>query len=198
MIDPNNIIKYDRNQYELEELILFLICVAGKKASTVVVMLDKFLTTDVSINPFGLIRQRKAEGNLRDHLEKVKFGQYNKIEKAFVQIAESNFDLKTCSKEDLMSIHGIGRKSASCFLAWTRKGEKVAMLDTHLLKWLMLHQAFIEVTVPKSTPSSKKVYDTLENFYLSHCENIGLDPTEYDLEIWRHYSNRLDKQKKTV
>lgn len=217
MINPNAIIDYNRTDAELEELILFLVCVAGKKASTVAKQLDLFLAS--AWNPFKvikfLINQEKKYpeyNHVMGRLRMYGFGQYNKLDRAFRELATSNINLRTCTLEDLMKIHGIGRKSASCFLAWTRKGVKVAMLDTHLLKYLRHVQntgdyklsgkimeepaltywlgGFGEVNIPKSTPSSKKLYDKLESFYLNLCLMAKKNPTEFDLEIWRRYANK--------
>lgn len=217
MINPNQIINFNRTGEELEELILFLVCVAGKKASTVAVQLDNWIkNSGVRTNPFAHIMIRdyipigENETVLLKTLKKAGFGCYSRLERAFRELANSNLDLRTCTKEDLMQIHGIGRKSASCFLAWTRKGEKVAMLDTHLLKYLKAVQEnlkmlvandllehvpvlqplgnYIDINIPKSTPSSKRLYDSLEQMFILICEAREVDPTEYDLEIWRYYS----------
>jgi thermostable 8-oxoguanine DNA glycosylase len=213
MIDPNNIINYNRSDAQLEELILFLVAVAGKKASTVAPNLDRFLYklgTDLIVNysPFEILRYKFfPHGDLHARLKNHGFGCQNRLNRAFKELAYSDINLRTCTKEDLTKIHGIGRKSASCFLAWTRKGENVAMLDTHLLKWvrqcqlgfsimpknhpLKYMEAYIkDVPIPKSTPSSKRLYDKIETFYLVYCQKMGLDPTEYDLQIWRQYSNK--------
>jgi thermostable 8-oxoguanine DNA glycosylase len=212
MIDPNNIINYRRTNEELEELLLFLVCVAGKKASTVSKQLELFLKTDVVVSPFNLIKVRNAEGLLRFHLERGRFGQYTKIGRAFRELANSGLNLKTCTNEDLIAIHGIGRKSASCFLAWTRRGENVAMLDTHILKYLREIKSYNlegidywkptvdklnSVNIPKSTPSNKRVYDTLEQAYLEICDIYGQNPTEFDLKIWKFYSQKFDKKSQT-
>lgn len=216
MVDPNNIIKYDRTRAEKEELILFLICVAGKKASTVSRQLNQFLLAPHE--PFLWVKMLIESGTLEQSLRMYRFGQYTKLTKAFTQIANSNLDLDTCTKEDLMKIHGIGRKSASCFLAWTREGEQVAMLDTHILKHLKhLQQVFPYypkghpeynarglrtmlhgVNIPKNTPSSKKLYDILEKAFLEYAKILHRNPTEVDLEIWKHYANGLDKQGENI
>ena len=212
MIDPNNIINFNRTDAELEELILFLVCVAGKKASTVARNLDFWLhgVDYMEATPFVLIRARDyvpSDGKnsvLYVSLKASGFGQHTKLERAFRELANSNLNLRTCTKEDLMSIHGIGRKSASCFLAWTRKGEDVAILDTHLLKFLrseqekykdapLFHSKVLQdVVIPKSTPTGR-LYDKLEKMYLDICKIYGKDPTEFDLEIWKFYSQGLDK-----
>lgn len=212
MIDPNNIIDFNRTETELQELILFLVCVAGKTAKTVSKQLNNFLGAieNTKYTPFDLIKVLDKHNSVELSLRICRFGQYTKLTRAFRELANSNLDLKTCSLEDLIKIHGIGRKSASCFLAWTRKDVQVAMLDTHLLKYLAkikfdlnnldfyhLHREAGEqeildllnsVAIPKSTPSSKKVYDTLEKAYLKICFFLGKNPTEYDLELWRGYA----------
>lgn len=218
MIDPNNIIDFNRTDAELEELILFLIAVAGKGADrTSKLIWQAFHAGKDKYSPFTYIRalDQVGEGGVRELLETLKIGNYTRLTRAFLEIAHSGMNLRTCTKEDLMKIHGVGRKSASCFLAWTRRGEKVAMLDTHLLKYLRYWQETYTVypkghpehnpfsastllhgiTIPKSTPSSKKLYDRLEQAYLAICRTLYKDPTEYDLEVWRYYSNGLDKKK---
>src|SRR6476620_3416446 len=230
MINPNQIIDYNRTDAELEELVLFLIAVAGKNADTTSKNLAKFLKAQSYPNyynsPFEFIRNIQTEkgavlkadkkgqliesrySNLAERLNAWGFGCQTRLARAFTEVANSGLNLRTCSLEDLMKIHGIGRKSASCFLAWTRKGVKVAMLDTHLLKWLRLKQEqarklrvnatgnieawrpFLELEIPKSTPTSKRVYDLLEEFYLEWCETTRNDPTEMDLKIWRSYANK--------
>lgn len=207
MLDPSNIINYKRTDAELEELVIFLVCVAGKKATTVVKQMEKAFGK----SPHSLFTQIRAldrkNSGLEDVLREHGFGQYTRLTRAFRALAYGNLNLRTCSLEDLMSIHGIGRKSASCFLAWTRPNQSLAMLDTHLLKYLRrVQEATInctlrlelrnisllkelkKVNIPKSTPSSKKLYDFLEQVYLRCADEMGLDPTEMDLQIWREYS----------
>jgi len=209
MINPNQIIDYNRTDVELEELVLFLIAVAGKNADTTSKNLAKFLKAQSYPNyynsPFEFIRNIQTEkgavlkadkkgqltesrySNLAERLNAWGFGCQTRLARAFTEVANSGLNLRTCSLEDLMKIHGIGRKSASCFLAWTRKGVKVAMLDTHLLKFIRDTLGYSDA--PKSTPSGKK-YDFYEKIYLDYCASQKLDPTKYDLEIWRSYANK--------
>ena len=187
MINPNNIIKYNRSVAELEELILFLVCVAGKKATTVAPQMEKFLSGKPKVNtPFEFI---KSQGNnvVNLGLRQQGFGCYTRLTRAFIELANSNLNLRTCTKEDSIKIHGIGLKSASCFLCWTRPNQRLAMLDTHLLK--EMKELGLADRIPKSTPSSKKEYERLENVWLSHCDALGVDSTTYDLEVWVRRSN---------
>jgi 3-methyladenine DNA glycosylase/8-oxoguanine DNA glycosylase len=92
-------------------------------------------------------------------------------------------NLKTCSIENLESIWGIGPKTARCFLMHSRKGMRVAGLDTHVLKFLGTKG----IAVPKSTPTGKR-YKVLEEAFLKLCDEVGKEPAEYDLEIWNKYA----------
>jgi thermostable 8-oxoguanine DNA glycosylase len=213
MFNPQSPISYDRTDAQLEELILFLVAVAGKNAETTAKLLDKFFYTDTAeVSPFMQIKgMDTVTGMVMERIKKAGFGCHTRLTKGFLQLAYSKLDLRNCSLDELMEIHGVGRKSASCFLAWTRKDVKVAMLDTHLLKYLnyirrtgdlmlkgikmdedeiytMLGDKFMDMEMPKSTPSSKKQYDFLENKFLSICLYLSMNPTEWDLEIWKYYS----------
>lgn len=189
MINSDNIINYNRTDTELEELILFLICVAGKPAKRTERLLGEFLN-GYNCSPFEVIRSLDECGNsdnLKNCIKHYGFGCYTRITRTFREITNSGLDLRTCTLEDLMSIHGIGRKSASCFICWTRKGARLAMLDTHILQ--ELKDRGIE-NVPKSTPTSKKEYNRLEKAVLEMADKEGKNPVEWDLEIWVKRSRR--------
>jgi hypothetical protein len=221
MVDPNNIINYNRTDEELEELILFLIAVAGKNAATTARQLDAFLQgagstpfnkvklydrpgvhgqfayhrhNPIRYDNFGIIDPAVAVryevrqyNDLPSALKAYGFGCQTRLARAFREVTNSGINLRGCSMAQLMAIHGIGRKSASCFLAWTRKYVRVAMLDVHLMKFIRDDLGHDEA--PKNTPSSRKQYDHYEKIYLDHCDKIGVNPTEYDLMIWKHYAN---------
>jgi thermostable 8-oxoguanine DNA glycosylase len=192
MINEQDIIKFDRTEEELEELILFLIAVAGKNANTTARMIEEFWIPTIS--PFETVRlwAEQGEEKFKAKLKKIGFGCQSRLVKAFTEIANSNLDLKTCSRDDLLKIHGIGMKSANCFLSWTRKGTKLAMLDTHLMKFIRNELGYKDA--PKSTPSSNKQYDKWEKIYLDHCAKKKVDPTEYDLKIWKRYAKRSNNK----
>jgi thermostable 8-oxoguanine DNA glycosylase len=56
-----------------------------------------------------------------------------------------------------------------------------------MLKNLRLHN--IE-GVPKTTPTSKKLYKRLENEVLNLARDAGMTPADYDLNVWNKYSIR--------
>lgn len=192
MINPEDIIRYNRTTEEEQELILFLIAVAGKNANTTSRLLHNLLTSIKGDTPFDKINKlaKKGQENFKEVLKSIGFGCHTRLARAFTEVASSGIDLKTCTLEDLMEVHGIGRKSASCYLAWTRKGVKVAMLDTHLLKFIRDYIGYKDA--PKATPSSKKQYEKWEKIYLDYCDAKNVDPTEYDLKIWVKYSTKAD------
>lgn len=192
MIDPSKITKFDCTEKELQELILFWICAAGKKATTVAKGLDlllkegkKLFNSDV---PFEIIRNFGS--SLPYKLKEHGIGCYNNKSKSMLQIAHSELDLKKCSADDLENIYGIGMKTSRCFLMHSRKNCNYAGLDTHVLKYM--RESGIDV--PKSTPTNKKKYIELERKFLEIAEKTGKSVAEFDLEIWNYYSSNKNKE----
>ena len=191
MIDPDNITRFDMSQTELQEFILFWILAAGKNAKTSAAGLDRFLVhgRDVfgPVEPFEIVRRFGSElpSVLRSH----GLGCYNNKAKSMLDLASRNFDLKTCTLEDLESVKGIGPKTARCFLVHSRPDCRHAGLDTHVLKYMRDSG----VDVPKSTPSGKK-YIELEKKFLEMADNSGKTIAEFDLDIWLKYSKASRKK----
>lgn len=178
MIDPQNITKYDRTQEELEELALFAICVAGKRADLTAQKVDAFLKLlnqkHPGVKPFRAIYQEGRQG-VYGLLQQVRMGQYNRISDAFMAV--SNVDMKCTGVVWLES--AIGPKTARFILLHSRPNQRYAVLDTHILAW-MRDQG---VKTPKSTPPAGDRYNQLEQEFLRLIGNR--DVAEVDLEIWR-------------
>jgi thermostable 8-oxoguanine DNA glycosylase len=196
MVNEQDIIKYDRTDNELQELVLFLVAVAGKNANTTAKMLDKFLSVYIDAekaSPYEAVKYRLSSKRetMEQQLKHMGFGCQTRLARAFKELANSTLNLRTCTRDELLAIHGIGLKSANCFISWTRKGTKMAMLDTHLMKFIRFELGHTDA--PIATPSSKKQYEKWEKVFLDYCEENNLDPTEEDLRIWRKYSNRGKK-----
>jgi thermostable 8-oxoguanine DNA glycosylase len=191
MIDPENVTNYNQTDKELEEFILFWVCAAGKNGRTAARCLDKMLTEHAARyqnnTPFAWILHAHALYNLPQVLKHYGIGCYNNKARSFHELAVAKFkgelDLRTCSASDLEKIHGIGPKTARCFILHSRKNAQVAGLDTHILK----HLRSLGYDVPKSTPIGKK-YLTFEKIVLSLAKEAGMTPAEYDLHIWNKYS----------
>ena len=137
--------------------------------------------------PFHWILSEHALFDLAQTLKYYGIGCYNSKARTFYELAVAKFkgelDLRTCSASDLEKIHGIGPKTARCFILHSRKNAQVAGLDTHMLK----HLKSLGYDVPKSTPTGKK-YLELEKVVLSLAKRAKMTPASYDLHIWNKYS----------
>ena len=216
MINPIDVTHFDRSTAELEEFLLFCVVVAGKTAATQAKLLHKLLYEYVVVlnkeeklyaahipgdidqlnsfydgrftedTPFSRIRFLIQRGILKDFIKASKLGQYNKIERAFQELVESDLDLRSCSIEQLEAIHGIGFKTSRFFVVHTRKNQSHAILDTHILKYMRDEMGISDV--PKSTPGNRKEYAKLESLFVQHCAEAKRNVAELDLEIWTKYS----------
>lgn len=190
MVDATNITNFKLNKNQLEEVILFWVCAAGKNGVTAAKCLDKLLlswdskakTLNPKPSPFQIIKHIDLVASLPQEMKKVGIGCYNNKSKTFLALANSDLNLKTCSVDDLEAIPGIGPKTARCFLIHSRENQKYAGLDTHVLKFLRDKGH----AVPKSTPSGKK-YKELEQIFLKYVEASGKSVAELDLAIWNLY-----------
>ena len=188
MIDPHKITNYSRNQNELEEFLIFCTLVPNKPALRTAQVLENLLSSiSKNISPFDKIRYLLKNNQLLSALQKFKTGQYSRIAKCLTQLANSNLNLKTCSTTDLEYVFGIGPKTSRFFLLHSRKNQKIAVLDTHILKFL--RQEMKISNVPKSTPSKNR-YRELESIFLSIAEKQSKSVADLDLEIWSKYSSQ--------
>ena len=171
---------------------MFCICVSGKSSEQQAVKLDKFLAPH-GVMPFGLIGFCHNQNTLRTTLEGVKLGQYTRICKAFVAIANSGLDLRTCTVQDLEKIPGLGLKTSRFFLVHSRPNQEYCVLDTHILRHM---REDLGIPTPKTTPTSPLKYYALEEKLLVIVRASGKSFAEYDLEVW---SKRvLDKKNKVA
>ena len=181
-MDPTEAINYNSSIEELEYFLIFSICVANKGAYRTAKIIDDLLS---GCSPFDRIRFLIETGQLDKSLREVRTGQYNRIGRALREIVEAGLDLRTCSVEDLLKIHGIGNKTARFFILFTRPNQRLASLDTHILKFLQ-DKGY---NVPKSTPSGKK-YKEIEELFLKEADKAGRSIAEFDLEIWKSYTRK--------
>jgi len=186
MINPTTITNYNRTEAELEEFLMFAILVAGKTAKTQAKKLEQFLSNCpyAKYTPFQHLEYLVKTNTLTAEMMQYKLGQYKRLLVAFLGILRFEGKLKSVTIEDLESIKGIGSKTARFFLLHSRKNVEVAVLDTHILKWLREqgHDA------PKATPSKKK-YAVLEKIFLTEALKRDILPADLDLQIWKSYAN---------
>lgn len=189
MIDPVRITDFNRTQDQLEELLLFCIAVAGKKASTTSIILEKFLNYGRKYfkkpaSPFQVIlRMAEKNSDFKEFIRSFGFGCVTMKSRGFIEAAQSGLDLKTCTVKELEEIHGIGMKTSRFFVLHSRKDAGIACLDTHVLKYLK----DLGYDVPKSTPPKGK-YLKIEKQFLELCKKLNKVPAVFDLEIWNKYA----------
>jgi hypothetical protein len=190
MIDPLRITNFSLSKYQLEEYLLFWITAAGKSAISSARGLEKFLLRGECLcrmrrrRPFETI-QRIGKSVLPKMMRESGIGCYNQKARSFWELATSALDLATCTTDDLEQIIGIGPKTSRCFIMHSRPNQRLAGLDTHILKFMR----DMGYDVPKSTPSGKK-YLELEKQFLELADKSGKGLAEFDLEIWKRYSQR--------
>lgn len=184
MINPHQITDYHRSDRQLEELIIFCMCVAGKRADTYAVKVDQFIQI---LAPEGsLFESIRSQSQvwLETALRAVKMGRYRDLSKGLYEIASQQLDLRTCSVHELESITGISRKTSRFFLVHSREGFESAVLDRHILHWLRE----LGYDAPLSTPGPTK-YQQLQEIFLRECRRRHKTPAELDLEIWKKFTS---------
>jgi thermostable 8-oxoguanine DNA glycosylase len=188
MIDPTDVTKFDRTDAELQEFWLFCLCVAGKTAVTQAKHLEAFLSAGRAEfpnfqTPFQVVAVLEQCGMLLDSIKDAKLGQYNKLSRAFSQSLGT--DLKTCTIADLEAIHGAGAKTARYFMLHTRANQRIACLDTHVIR----HMRDLGLTTQVGTPGGKK-YAELEKEFLKLADASGMSVADFDLHIWNTYAKK--------
>jgi thermostable 8-oxoguanine DNA glycosylase len=190
MVDPRYITNHNATDFQLEEMIVFCCCVAGKNAMVTSRLLDNFFKF-IGVSPSNLMPfegiSKYTNNHLSNILREIGIGCYNLKANCLLELSRSSLDLRTCGLDDLIKIKGIGFKTANFFLLHTRKEHRSSCLDTHVLSYLrdMGHK------VPKGSPQSKKKYLEIQDIFLSICDEKKVSPAEFDLQIWREYSGNI-------
>ena len=187
LIDPSNIINFNRDDDQLEAFWLFCVLVAGKNAQIQSRKLAEFLepANDQGVSPFDYIRELIQVGELDEKIREHKLGQYNRISKCFAQ--SINVDLRDCHISALENIFGVGPKTSRFFMVYTREHSEYAILDTHILKWIGSN---FNVRVPKNTPVGR-VYSKLEELFVFYAREVGQSIADLDLSIWKQYNKPI-------
>jgi thermostable 8-oxoguanine DNA glycosylase len=196
VIDPANITNYKQSHSQLEEFVLFWCFTAFHNAWSTARLFDKLLTdltlatvtTQKRNSPFINIRRylkKQGPNEFLTLLAKSGLGCYNRKSRTVRELAHSSINLKTCTAEDLEQVYGIGLKTSRCFLMHSRPNQRLAGLDTHILKFL--RDQGHEIPLKGGTPTGNR-YKELEEAFLQICDQAGKTPAQYDTEIWNHYS----------
>jgi thermostable 8-oxoguanine DNA glycosylase len=181
MVDPRNITRFDRTTAELEELMLFCVAVGGKTARVIAQALEEFLTAHPGSSPFDTIRRLQRDGGLDSAIRASRLGKHARLARAYAELVDGDFDLRVCSVDELETIHGIGPKTSRFFILHTRPNQQLAVLDTHILRY-MRSRGFRNI--PAATPTGRR-YKEIEAKFLALAAREGRDPAEFDLAIWR-------------
>jgi|TARA_B100001964_G_C13993261_1_gene491584 endonuclease III len=185
-INPKKITDFNRTKADLELFAIFAVCVAGKNSQQTADKVNYYFreieTPTKQLTPFEGIRAMKDIKMLGAWLQMTKLGQYKRIYRALLGLIK--LDLKTCTVEDLEAVHGIGPKTSRFIIMHSRPNQRLATLDTHILRW-MRDQG---IKTPKATPQSKKLYKELEDKFLTLCDKCAILPSQLDLKIWKQYS----------
>jgi hypothetical protein len=186
VVDPYAITDYARDGADLELMAVFCACVAGKKATMISGMVAEFLgDCAYSGTPFERIRAMAGGGTLEANLRRARIGKYGLLTRGLGDLATSGIDLRSCGAEDLERFRGIGMKTSRFFILHSRPGARVAVIDTHVLKYL---RAIGAEKVPDTIPTGKD-YLRLEAVILGEADRLGLTVADFDLKVWTWFAN---------
>ncbi len=171
------------SQPEAQYRLLYTVVVAGKSAEFARAAMQRFFAKSEGAWPYDWIKLLDSLGQLEAEMKSARMGCYSRLTRSFREIATAGIDLMTASPEDLEKCHGIGPKSSRFAIMWVRPQERVAALDTHVLKWLR----FLGHKAPKSTPSGAE-YARLEGIFIEEADRRSLNPRMLDAMIWEHAS----------
>lgn len=178
------------NDEVVETFALFAMLVAGHSAKGTMNGLGRFFQAGPKLegeSTFAYVRRLDAEGRLEPVLKTGGFGNWKKNIPGVRDLASrSAAFIRTADLFGLMTIHGISWKTASFLLAYLR-GEKVAVLDTHILQYL----ASLGYEMPKTTPQSRRKYEAISAIFFAEAEKRGTTPAALDLQIWTERSKYL-------
>jgi hypothetical protein len=192
LVDPINFTKYDRTNVELEAVAIFSVLVAGKSALPTARALHKLIRHCNRIRRTKYRSPYKAIGQLGVwdiglEMKLCGIGCYKLKSLAVHELIHNGpADLRTCTVEELETVHGIGPKTARLFLLHTRPNQRFAALDVHILHYL----SDLGHDVPRNTPGSPRRYAAIERICLQLADAAGVSPADWDLTIWNRYRER--------
>lgn len=186
MIDPYSITNHARSRAELEEFWVFCLSVAGKKATMMADKVDAFISgCGAEGTPFQRIRRLISEDRLVVEMRRARVGKYALLDRALrATVADGAPDIETAGPSELETIPGVGPKTARFFLLHSRRDVEVAVIDTHMVKYV----AALGHRVPNGVPTGKE-YARLERIVIDRARSLGLPLDEFDLAVWSHYAS---------
>lgn len=189
LVDPTDVTRFDRDIFDLQLFWLFCISVAGKTAVQQAKALEAFLSKGREefpgfVTPFQIVSVMDTSGVLLDRIKESRLGQFTKLERAFRESLGK--DLAKVTASELETIHGVGAKTSRYFLLHTRKDQRIACLDTHVIR----HMRDLGLTTQKVTPPAGPKYRALEEEFLKLADASGMSVADFDLMIWNKYARK--------
>lgn len=191
MINPNDITNYHRTEGELQEFLLFCVMCAGKSSTVQAQKLEEFLAPcrEAGLTPWEYIRGCSDKVLMRN-MKRAKIGKYKLLFDSFRSLSKmllsrfiNDHPTPHSKRYNLTARPAVGIKTASLFLLHSIRDSRMAVLDTHLLKYL--RKLYPKARVPKASPQSMVRYMELEDMWLGYCYRNGYDPATHDLDIWK-------------
>jgi thermostable 8-oxoguanine DNA glycosylase len=195
MVDPFRITDYNRDDEGLDEFLVFAVAVAGKDSSrtaqAVRRLRDRLAAMAGPVGPRFLdLLARFSREEIAAALHECGIHPHNQKAEALHGLASAwqsgTFDPRTCILAQLEAFRYVGSKTARFFLMHSRPGQRLACLDTHVLKHLRSRGV---PDVSSKTPDKRSAtYRRLEERFLRMADEAGMSPADYDLSIWRAHA----------
>lgn len=144
-------------------------------------------------DPFAMLRSlsSKIGDRLPLMLKNCGLGCYNQRAYTFRALMNSDLDLQTCTVDDLEKISGIGPKTSRFFLLHTRENVQVAVIDTHILKFLRERN----YPIPLKVTLTPKRYAQYEKWFIGiWMAESDLTLAEFDLKLWNWYAGHSQEK----
>lgn len=171
---PERLTNFNRTQSELEQLLIFSVAVAGKKAKQIAPKIEKlFEGFDLTVIPPTAILRMWFEcrgGNyVIEQLKRARTGNYTRLRKFLGELVSHTPTVHNMTVDSLREFHGISYKTAKMVILHSKPKERHAVLDTHALKFLRLVIGVKDA--PLDTPCTSKRYQELETIFLDWVDD---------------------------
>lgn len=193
-INPKEITDLNRTTPQKEKFLLFCVLCAGKSSDVMAEKLEQLLEPlkQCRWTPLKYLVNLLVNRRLREVLEQHKIGKYKLFTDFVTYVQKWNYathptyNITDMKRAGLVLAPGISYKTASlyrmhCF------GDKIACLDTHVLRWLR-NEGF--KGVPKASPSNWDTYRHWENVFLGECYKRDVEPNHFDLDLWKQATTK--------
>lgn len=190
MINPRKITDFNRSTHDLQEMMIFSLAVAGKRAhiqshKVHAFIHDALAWTGADLLPFDRIRIAIEHDRLEEAMRAVGLGKYALIGRGLRALVEHDFDLRTVTPDELeQAVPGCSFKTARFFITHTQADTRYAVIDT----WVLRYLRDLGIDAPTISPQNKKVYERLERSVHMLIDLSGKSAAEFDQMLWNRYS----------